>query len=141
MPTSVSQRRHKESSSRATVSSSSDGNIADYWSRQFIDLALMASVFVVPCVLGGRIAWGQLALAASAVVAASAWTAGLLFGKRPTWSVTWVEPLLLGVIGLGLLQITPLPPALEQAKLDAEELLGVGPEVFHQPLHLAGGSV
>ena len=112
MPKSVSQRRHKESSSRATESSSSERNIADYWSRQFIDLALMASVFVVPCVLGGRIAWGQLALAASAVVAASAWTAGLLFGKRPTWSVTWVEPLLLGVIGLGLLQITPLPPAL-----------------------------
>ncbi|TXT22072.1 MAG: O-antigen polymerase, partial [Planctomycetota bacterium] len=51
-------------------------------------------------------------LAASAAVAALAWSASLLLSRKPTWTVTWVEPLLLAVVGVGLLQITPLPPAL-----------------------------
>ena len=80
--------------------------------RWAIDAALAACVFVVPCLLGGRIALGQCVLAASAAVAALAWSASLLFSRRPSWTVTWVEPLLLAVIGVGLLQITPLPPAL-----------------------------
>lgn len=80
--------------------------------RWIIDVALAACVFVVPCLLGGRIALGQSVLAASAAVAALAWSASLLFSRKPSWTVTWVEPLLLAVIGVGLLQITPLPPAL-----------------------------
>ena len=80
--------------------------------RWVIDAALAACIFVVPCLLGGRIALGQSVLAASAAIAALAWSVSVLFSRRPSWTVTWVEPLLLGVIGVGLLQITPLPPAL-----------------------------
>lgn len=80
--------------------------------RWVIDAALAACIFVVPCLLGGRIALGQSVLAASAAVAAMAWSVSVLFSRRPSWTVTWVEPLLLAVIGVGLLQITPLPPGL-----------------------------
>lgn len=112
MPTGVTHRSHREHTQQTAESPSSSGNQADRWSRRVVDFALIASIFVVPFLLGGRVAWGHFALAMCAVVAASAWTAGLLFGRRPTWSITWVEPLLLGAIGLGLLQITPLPAAL-----------------------------
>lgn len=80
--------------------------------RWVIDAALAACVFAVPCLLGGRIALGQCVLAVSAAVAALAWSVSVLFSRRPTWTVTWVEPLLLAVIGVGLFQITPLPPGL-----------------------------
>lgn len=80
--------------------------------RWVIDAALATCIFVVPCLLGGRIALGQSVLAASAAIAALAWSVSVLFSRRPSWTVTWVEPLLLAVIGVGLFQITPLPPAL-----------------------------
>ncbi len=80
--------------------------------RWVIDFALAACVFAVPCLLGGRIALGQCVLAASAVIAALAWSVSVIGSRRPSWTVTWVEPLLLAVIGVGLLQITPLPPGL-----------------------------
>ena len=80
--------------------------------RWAIDAALAACIFVVPCLLGGRIALGQFLLATCATVAALAWSVSLLVSRKPTWTVTWVEPLLLGVLGIGLLQITPLPPAM-----------------------------
>lgn len=80
--------------------------------RCVIDAAFAACIFVVPCLLGGRIALGQCVLAGSAAIAALAWSASVFFSRRPTWTATWVEPLLLAVIGVGLLQITPLPPAL-----------------------------
>lgn len=90
----------------------SDETLLERGCRWMIDAALAACVFVVPCLLGGRIALGQSVLAASAAVAALAWSASLLFSRRPSWTVTWLEPLLLAAIGVGLLQITPLPPAL-----------------------------
>ncbi len=112
MPTSLSHKSRRTRSHRASDSTSSSENVVDRCSKLVIDAALMSSVFVVPFLLGGRIAWGQFALSACAIVAALAWSVGLLFGKRPTWTVTWVEPLLLGAIGVGLLQVTPLPPSL-----------------------------
>jgi len=112
MPTSLSHKSRRTRSHRASDPTSSSENVVDRCSKLVIDAALMSSVFVVPFLLGGRIAWGQFALSACAIVAALAWSVGLLFGKRPTWTVTWVEPLLLGAIGIGLLQVTPLPPSL-----------------------------
>lgn len=81
-------------------------------SRWGIDVALAACIFVVPCLLGGRIALGQAVLAASAMCAVLAWAVGTLLGRRPACTITWVEPLLLAAIGLGLWQITPLPTSL-----------------------------
>lgn len=80
--------------------------------RWAIDGALAACIFVVPCLMGGRIALGQTVLAASAAVAALAWSTSLLLSRKPTWTVTWIDLLLLAVVGIGLLQITPLPPTL-----------------------------
>ncbi len=90
-------------------SSDSDRNWLERTSDQVIDVALLTSIFAVPCLLGGRIAIGQFTLVGCAVVAGLAWSLGLIFGRRPTWTITWVEPLLLGIVGLGLLQMTPLP--------------------------------
>ena len=112
MPTSLSLNNRRSRTQRTSGTISTSDNLVDRWSRVVIDVALMASVFVVPFLLGGRIAWGQVALATCAVAAGLAWSLGLFLGRRPTWAVTWVEPLLLGAIGLGLLQITPLPPSL-----------------------------
>lgn len=83
--------------------------------RGVIDLSLAACVFVVPCLMGGRIALGQCVLATSAAVAALAWSASLLISRRPTWTATRIEPLLLAMIGLALLQVTPLPTGLLHA--------------------------
>jgi O-antigen ligase/tetratricopeptide (TPR) repeat protein len=80
--------------------------------RWAIDAALAACVFAVPCLLGGRIAIGQCVLGVSAAVAALAWSVSVVCSRRPTWTVTWVELLLLAVIGVGVIQITPLPPEL-----------------------------
>ena len=80
--------------------------------RWTMDAALASCIFVVPCLMGGRIALGQYVLAVSAAVAALAWSVNLLLSRRPTWTVTWVEPLMFAVVAVGLLQITPLPPAL-----------------------------
>ncbi len=80
--------------------------------RWAIDGALAACVFMVPCLMGGRIALGQCVLALSAVIAALAWSVSVLCRPKPTWTATGVEPWLLAVIGVGLLQITPLPPTL-----------------------------
>lgn len=77
-----------------------------------VDGALLASVLIVPCLLGGRIAIGQMGLAGCAGVAAIAWSVSLLCGRRPQWAVTWCEPILLAIIGLGLLQMTPMPSQL-----------------------------
>ena len=112
MSTTLSQKSRRSRSPRTTDSSRSSDNEVDRWTRLVVDAALMASLIVVPCFLGGRVAWGQFALVTCAVVGAVAWSLGLIFGRRPTWTVTWVEPLLLGAIGLGLLQITPLPSSL-----------------------------
>ncbi len=112
MSTSLSHRSRRERSHRNADSPDPAGTLFDRCSRQIVDTALMGSVFVVPFLLGGRVAWGHSALAACAVIAASAWAVGLVFGKQPQWTVTWVEPLLLAVIGVALLQITPLPPGL-----------------------------
>ena len=110
---------HRTHSAHATHSSSSqaadeapDDTLLERGCRWVMDAALASCIFVVPCLMGGRIALGQSVLAGSAAVAALAWSASLLLSRRPTWTVTWIEPLLLAVVGVGLLQITPLPPAL-----------------------------
>ena len=93
-------------------------NLGGRWSWALVDLALLASVIVVPCLLGGRIAMGHFALAACAVCAAWGWSVGILLTRRPTWTVTWVEPVLLGVIGLcGVAAIL----ALEKIPFDRQD--------------------
>ncbi len=107
MSSNLSSRTHHDRSRHG-----SEDGFVQRCSDHMVDAALMASVSVVPCLLGGSIAFGHLALAACATLAAVAWSVGLLLGRRPTWTVTWVEPLLLGALSIGLLQITPLPTEL-----------------------------
>lgn len=110
----ATSRTHRTQTSDSSPHSFKDepSTLLERGCRWVIDAALALCIFVVPCLLGGRIALGQCVLAASAAVAALAWSVSMLFSRRPSWTVTWVEPLLLAVIGVGLLQITPLPPAL-----------------------------
>lgn len=110
----AANRTHKLQTTYSSHSTDemSDDTPLERGCRWLIDAALIACLFVVPCLLGGRIVLGQCVLAASAAAAALAWSASVLLSRRPTLTITWVEPLLLAVVGVGLLQITPLPPAL-----------------------------
>jgi O-antigen ligase/tetratricopeptide (TPR) repeat protein len=107
-------RTHQSTKTNLLHESAQDehATTAERVSRWGIDAALATCVFVVPCLLGGRIALGQFVLAASAACAVLSWSVGALFGRRPTCTITRVELLLLAAIGLGLWQITPLPASL-----------------------------
>lgn len=109
----ATHRTHRTHSSKESAAEQ-DVSFAERGCRWVIDAALATCVFAVPCFLGGRIALGQTLLVGSAAVAALAWSLSLLIGRRPSWTPTGVEPLLLAVIGVGLLQITPLPTSLLQ---------------------------
>ena len=82
------------------------------WCGELADVAVAASVCLVPLCLGGRIALGQVLLLACAVIAGLGWSGTLLLGRKATWISTGVAPLLIGVLLLGLLQLTPLPSGL-----------------------------
>ncbi len=83
-----------------------------HWCGELADVAVAASVCLVPLCLGGRIALGQVLLLACAVIAALGWSGTLVFGRKTTWISTGTEPLLVGVLVLGLLQLTPFPGEL-----------------------------
>jgi O-antigen ligase len=79
---------------------------------QVVDAALAGCVFVVPMLLGGRHALGQLALVGLTVVAGVAWSARQCLRAEGVWrrsSAEWV--LLAGMVLLGV-QLMPLPASL-----------------------------
>lgn len=77
---------------------------------QVVDAALAAVVLLVPFLMGGRHAVGQLVLTVLAVVAAWAWSARQCLLEDPRWRATWATPLILAALALLVLQVAPLPP-------------------------------
>ncbi|MGQ9574457.1 MAG: O-antigen ligase family protein [Thermoguttaceae bacterium] len=77
-----------------------------------VDGALAGSVFLVPFLMGGRIALAELALAALAACAAVAWAADCWLSRSLKWRPTWALPLVLVGAGLVAVQIVPLPQGL-----------------------------
>ncbi len=79
---------------------------------QTVDAALAGCIFVVPLLMGGRQAPGQLALILLAVVAALAWTVRQSLRREFVWRPSVGEALLLAGVLLLILQVVPLPQAM-----------------------------
>jgi O-antigen ligase/tetratricopeptide (TPR) repeat protein len=84
----------------------------DTFLLRIVDGGLAGSVLLVPFLMGGRQALGQLVLVALAVAAALAWTTRWCVHRRFTWRATWAALLLLAGAVLVALQAIPLPQSL-----------------------------
>lgn len=73
------------------------------------DFGIVVTLLGVPLLLGGRIAIGQMTLAASVCGTALAWALHQLAAPEPRWTWTRAETWILAAFGLGLLQLVPLP--------------------------------
>ncbi len=78
---------------------------------QAVDGSLAGVIFLVPLLLGGRHAVGQLMLTVLAVTAAWAWSVRQCLSKDATWRPTSVTSLLIAGLALVALQTIPLSPA------------------------------
>ncbi|NQT16657.1 MAG: O-antigen ligase family protein [Planctomycetes bacterium] len=71
---------------------------------------MVATVFIVPMAMGGRVAIGQLALVILTVGAAGFWCLHQAVARQAAWVWSRAEWLLLAVLVFIGLQIVPLPP-------------------------------
>jgi O-antigen ligase/tetratricopeptide (TPR) repeat protein len=78
----------------------------------FVDAGLVAVIFVVPFVLGGRTAFGQLVLVCLALWIAVCWCLRQALARQVTWVRSPITLLLVGALFLGGLQLVTLPPSL-----------------------------
>jgi len=85
---------------------------APTWLLHTVDGSLAAAVIVLPWIMGGRHPWGELFLAITAVLAATAWCAVRISAPGQRWTWTRAEPLLLVGLAVVLLQIVPLPTSV-----------------------------
>lgn len=105
-------RRQSSAQGRSYSSASPDSREAQSETSIWlyaVDAGLMLSVFGVPFAYGGLHSIGQFLLIVAAVISSLAWAAHLLTSDAPNWIRSRVEPFLLAVIAVGILQITPLP--------------------------------
>ena len=79
---------------------------------QMVDGCLAGVIFLVPLLLGGRHAVGQLVLTVLAVTAVCTWSLRQCRRSAAHWRMTWAMPLLLAGLALVVLQVVPLPPWL-----------------------------
>ncbi|MFT4555030.1 MAG: O-antigen ligase/tetratricopeptide (TPR) repeat protein [Planctomycetaceae bacterium] len=77
-----------------------------------IDAGLLLGAFAVPFAFGGRHSIGEFLLVCSAVVCVAGWIFHQLTSEESDWVRTRVEPLLLAILALGLIQIVPLPHSI-----------------------------
>ena len=102
------------------------------WCLHIVDGGLAGVIWVVPFLMGGRHALGQLLLVTLAVVTALAWEIRQTLPTRAAWRPTWATWLILGGAALLLLQIAPLPPAVLKSLAPHQAAL--------LPLWTSGGS-
>ncbi len=77
-----------------------------------IDGGLAGCIFVVPFLLGGRMAVGQFLLVLLAVVVALAWAVRQAMRRHGNWRWSGAELLLLAGVAILVLQIVPLPQSV-----------------------------
>lgn len=77
-----------------------------------IDAGLLLSVFAVPFAFGGRHSIGEFILVCSAVICTAGWVLHQWTSDDSSWIRTRIEPLLLAILALGLIQIVPLPQSI-----------------------------
>lgn len=79
---------------------------------KIVDGGLAGCIFVVPLLMGGRQALGQLALVSLAVVVALAWMLRQCLRRESSWRNSSAELLLLAGVVLLVLQMAPLAPSM-----------------------------
>ena len=77
-----------------------------------VDAGLVAVIFVVPFILGGRTAFGQLVLVCLTLWIAVCWCLRQSIARQATWVRSGITLLLVGALFLGGLQLVTLPPSL-----------------------------
>ncbi len=78
----------------------------------FVDAGLAAVIFVVPFIMGGRTAFGQLVLVSLTLWIALCWCLHQFLDGQATWVRSPMTLLLVAALALGGLQLVTLPPSL-----------------------------
>jgi len=81
---------------------------------RLVDAGLIAAVFLVPMLLGGRIALGQLVLVATSLWAAAFWCLRQSLFSEGFWVRSPAHPIVLAALVLVGLQLAALPPWAER---------------------------
>jgi len=74
-----------------------------------IDAGLLLGAFAVPFAFGGRHSIGEFIMVCSAVLCTTGWVLHQFASEESDWVRTRIEPLLLLILAVGLIQIIPLP--------------------------------
>ena len=82
------------------------------WLLASVDAGLAGLIFLVPLVMGGRTAWGQLVLVSVALWVAVCWCLRQCLASPATWVRSPFTPLLAAALILAGLQLVSLPPPL-----------------------------
>ncbi|MFG0334902.1 MAG: O-antigen ligase family protein [Maioricimonas sp. JB049] len=82
---------------------------------RLVDASLAVAICGIPMLMGGRLAFGQLAFTVVGFTAAILWCLLQLSRPRATWHRSLADPLLVLAIGVGVLQVIELPPPLLSA--------------------------
>ena len=85
--------------------------VLDRFLLQVVDGGLAGVIFLVPLLMGGRHALGQLVLTVLAVATAWAWIVRQYLRNDAAWRSTCVVPLILAGLTLVTMQAVPLPPS------------------------------
>ena len=80
------------------------------WLQLAVDLGLFAAIFVLPFVMGGRQATGELALTVIACYTTTVWLLRQLIRGETNWRLTFMAPLMLIGISVIALQTVDLSP-------------------------------
>jgi len=77
-----------------------------------VDFGMVFAIFAVPMAFGGRQSIGQFLLISSAIWTALCWALYQLTRPEPDWVRSRIEPILLAIMTVGVLQVVPLPVSL-----------------------------
>ena len=117
-----------------------------------VDAALLATLCVAPCFMGGRHDLGRFVYISSVVALALLWMWRQCLSSKSRWRSTGAEWLVLLVLGLIILQIAPLPqnwlywlspqhktslPLWDRAT-DSSEFLGIWSQISLMPVATRG---
>ncbi len=91
---------------------------------QLVDAGLVAAIFFVPLVMGGRVALGQLVLVAAAIWGSTCWCLRQSLASRAAWIRSPADLLLPAALALVGFQLVALPPSvLEMLSPRSAEIL------------------
>ncbi len=132
-------RGSSSGSSDAQAGSLSDGvsPMDSHWTIKLVDLGFLGLICVLPFVMGGRQAPGLVLLAALSAYTACAWSLAQFLRPQGDWIRSRTYLFLAAAIGLLVLQLVNLPPAvLNQISPHIAEVLPLWSAGNDQPIHI-----